>query len=140
MGVNLSQLQSALDQIRDSRIAAIIVHHAEICAWGHVASQRLEQELKELRTKIIPDLDRRVRTYVPKWLTTKEACQHLKVGRTKLHELIEAGIVVPDRKSGAKNLFSVAHLDNYLALPPHEVSSRLNEWKEQKGRGKLRVA
>jgi|JI10StandDraft_1071094.scaffolds.fasta_scaffold19344_8 hypothetical protein len=121
--IDLSSLQSTLDQLPDRNRAKAIVDLAVFVAWQHLFLIELQEAVKEIREKRLPDLERRQQTFSPKTVDTKGACELLGIGRTKLHELINDGLIRPEECHGKKNRFSVVHLNNYLGLSSHHINA-----------------
>lgn len=47
------------------------------------------------------------------YLSVAEACEHLRIGRTKFYELVKAGMI-PVRKLGDRTIVRTADLDRFV--------------------------
>jgi len=101
-------------------------------AWLCQAVIRITEQLEVLNTKKIPELERQLQSFSPRLLNTKAACQYLNIKRTLLYELMNAELIRPEHRTGSKNQFSRVHLDNFLAIPAHEVRAKREEYRLRK--------
>lgn len=125
MAVDLTSLQTILDEIPDKgrrlRLRAKWIDEATDVRDDFRERKTLIEVVKQItQTKMTT-----VHTQADEHLTSREACDHLKIGMTMFIAYKNAGLIQVENQIGNKHLFSRRHLDNFLQIPAHQRNMML---------------
>lgn len=125
MAVDLTSLQTILDEIPDkTRVRRLIaswkkeaLDQQTIC-WSQQKTIDLEKKLDQFITT--RSMTTSAHIQADERLTSKQACEYLKIGMTMFIAYKNAGLIQAENQIGNKHLFSRRHLDNFLQMPAHQ--------------------
>ncbi len=120
MSVDLTSLQSILDEIPDKGRRQRLWAKWKDEAMDVRDDFRRERTLIELLKKSTQTKMNAVHTQADERLTSKQACDYLKIGMTMFIAYKNAGLIQVENQIGNKHLFSRKHLDNFLQIPAHQ--------------------
>lgn len=131
MPVDLSSLQIILDGIPDkARVKRLIdrfetegLDQQTIC-WSERAVIELKKKMEQHLTNHTMATTNSNRDEL---LNSTQASEYIRVGMTSFIAYKNAGLVQVANQIGNKHFFSRKHLDNFLAIPPHQRNMMLAE-------------